>query len=403
MFRSCVLSWQKRGKNLKIFAQYSSKPLSNKNEEIRQRIFANGKPHPEFSTIGKRINDLAFGFANIPPKDQYNKMYSNLIRLDRLDWILQKTFNMDRDVVLQFLSNVTKKISDKDSSVAQHLTTECFNRVTAYQQSENFQDSVNRFKMRIEPKDVLLFWYDEQMSNEKSIRLVMLTYPNVTLVRSSRFVKEFVPELMKNVERNFTKDGYKRRYDLRREKEKVKVNVKEIDKETSIYLQTNDILVWNFDFLKPDINKGILKVQNIAVVKLENCLHQEEHAIWKHYLNIFCGSIIDFSTIVSCETTSFYRKPVSHLRYFLALKFGKKVGKKVVRLAQQQRVDLRELKKMKEEMPEIGRWYLSIAGLSFLCLIMCIYILYFEIPQLQNRLESMMKESLKEMEKEMEN
>ena len=83
---------------------------------------------------------------------------------------------------------------------------------------------------------------------------------------------------------------------------------------------------------------------------------------------------------------------MSHIHYFIAIKFGKKV----VRLVQQQRVEQRELKKMMEEMPKI-------AGLSFLCLIMCIYILYFEIPQLQNRLESMMKESLKEMEKEMEN
>ena len=304
----------------------------------------------------------------------------------KLDWILQKTFNMDRKVVLQFLSNVTKKISDKDSSVAPHLTTECFNRVTAYQQSENFQDSVNRFKMRIQPKDVLLFWHDEKMSNEKSIRLVILTYPNLTMVQSSRLIKDFVPVMMEKMEQKNGMKNYRRRYELRREKEKVKEKQSTLNEGTSFYLQTNDILVWNFDFLKPDLDRksenifqvttGViktkvkrflliipkwapfnfhcliepddqilnmekLKVQTIAVVKLENCLHHKEHTEWKHYLNICSESLIRFCKIVSYETTSFYRKPLSHMRYFLTLKTGKKALRLYVELMR----DMKEMQK----------------------------------------------------------
>ena len=310
MFRSCVLSLQKRGKDLKIFAQYSSKSLSS--EEIRQRIIANGRPHPEFSTIGKRINDFS-GFTNIPPKNQYDKMYCFTV----FGWILQNNFNMDREVALDFISNITKKISDNDNSLAQHLTTECFNRVTGYQQSKNFQDRVNRFKLRIEPKDVLLFWQDDQMSNEKSIRLVMLTYPNLATIKSSRMTKEFVPELMQKVEENFTNDGgknYRRRYELQREKEKVKENVYTLEQMTLIYLQTNDILVWNFDFLIPDnqvLETGTLKMQNIAVLKLENCLHKKEHAEWKQCLNISTNTILPFDMVHCIDSSAIAKSSTS--------------------------------------------------------------------------------------------
>ena len=314
MFRWNVLSTQKQGifVDLKTITKYLlSRSLSS---EKRREIIENGKPHPEFSTLGKRSNDFS-GFTNIPPKNRYDEMYSM-----SAPYQLHRHFSMPRDAILNYISKITKKIAEKDTSVAQHLTTACFNRITEYQRSKNFQDRRNQFKLRIYQNNVLLIWCDEQKSNETSARMVVLTYPNLQKCRQSKFSKDLIePDLIQKVEQESVNDRSKiyGRYELQRKKGKVKENLQEIEDLWMLYLQINDILVWNFDILKD----GKETVQNIAVLKLENCLHQEEHAEWKQYLNQYIDSIFNFHFVLLCETTPFYLQPIDHSLYFFGTKF----------------------------------------------------------------------------------
>ena len=313
MFRWGVLSTQKQGifLDLKTITKYLSRSLSS---EKRHEIIENGKPHPEFSTLGKRSNDFS-GFTNIPPKNRYDELYSI-----STPYHTHQHFSMPRNAILDYLSKITKKIAEKDYSVAQHLTTACFNRITEYQRSKNFQDRRNQFKLRIYQTNVLLIWCDEQNSNETSVRIVVLTYPNFHMCRQSKFSKDFIePELIQKVDQEFANDrstNY-RRYELQRKKGKVNEDRQKIEDNWMLYLQNNDILVWNFDILKD----GNETVQNIAVVKLENCVDQEEHVEWKKYLDLTTDSIFNFHFVLFCETTPFYLQPFHHLYYRLGTKF----------------------------------------------------------------------------------
>ena len=320
MFRSCVLSLQRQAifRDLKIFAQYSSKSISSKKEES---FIAYGKQNPEFSTLRKRLDDFS-GFTNIPPKDQYHKMYSERSLLNqRLEQTLNMSFDHEgftQDKVLNFISWITHKIAKKDYSVARDLTTECFNQVTKYQRSENFQERINQRKLTIHPDEVLLIWCDEQKSNEKSMRLVLLTFSQFSAFKNEKNMKNCESELMQQVEQKYSKD-YRKRYELQKEKGKVKEKISTHEDIASLFLQYNDILVWNFDFLKPDdqmLKTGKLKVQSIAVVKLENCVHQEEHAEWKRILNASTDSKHPFHLVFRAKTSTFLESPIEHTKYF---------------------------------------------------------------------------------------
>ena len=333
MFRTCVLSLQRQAifQDLKIFAQYSSKSISGEKEKNRQQIIAYGKQNPEFSTLRKK-GDEFFGFTKIPFKNQYHKMYFERSLLNQR---IEQTLNLSSDQegfahekVLNFISRITRKIAEKDTTLAQDLTTECFNKVTEYQRSKNFQNRANQFKLRIYQHNVLLIWCDEQKSNETSARTVVLTYPNVHKCRQSKFSKDLIePDLIQKVEQESVNDRSKiyGRYELQRKKGKVKENLQEIEDLWMLYLQINDILVWNFDILKD----GKETVQNIAVLKLENCLHQEEHAEWKQYLNQYIDSIFNFHFVLLCETTPFYLQPIDQSLYFLGTKFRGPLSKMI--------------------------------------------------------------------------
>ena len=325
MFRTCVLSLQRQAifQDLKIFAQYSSKSISGEKEKNRQQIIAYGKQNPEFSTLRKK-GDEFFGFTKIPFKNQYHKMYFERSLLNQR---IEQTLNLSSDQegfahekVLNFISRITRKIAEKDTTLAQDLTTECFNKVTEYQRSKNFQNWINQRKLKIHPdrEEVLLVWCDEQKSNEKSVRLVMLTFSQFSACRNEKNMKNRESELMQQVEQKYSKD-YRKRYELQKEKGKVKEKISTHEDIASLFLQHNDILVWNFDFLKPDVQMlqtGKLKVQSIAVVKLENCVHQEEHAEWKRILNASTDSKHPFHLVFRAKTSTFLESPIEHTKYF---------------------------------------------------------------------------------------
>ena len=341
MFRSCVLSLQRQAifRDLKIFAQYSSKSISSKKEES---FIAYGKQNPEFSTLRKRLDDFS-GFTNIPPKDQYHKMYSERSLLNqRLEQTLNMSFDHEgftQDKVLNFISWITHKIAKKDYSVARDLTTECFNQVTKYQRSENFQERINQRKLTIHPDEVLLIWCDEQKSNEKSMRLVLLTFSQFSAFKNEKNMKNCESELMQQVEQKYSKD-YRKRYELQKEKGKVREKISTHEDTASLFLQYSDILVWNFDFVKTDdqitktregkslLKTGKTKVQSIAVLKLEKCVQNpEEHAEWKRILNASADSKHPFHLVFQAKTSTFLESPIEHAKYFFGIDIVREIDK----------------------------------------------------------------------------
>ena len=346
MFRTCVLSLQRQAifQDLKIFAQYSSKSISGEKEKNRQQIIAYGKQNPEFSTLRKK-GDEFFGFTKIPFKNQYHKMYFERSLLNQR---IEQTLNLSSDQegfahekVLNFISRITRKIAEKDTTLAQDLTTECFNKVTEYQRSKNFQNWINQRKLKIHPdrEEVLLVWCDEQKSNEKSVRLVLLTFSQFSAFKNEKNMKNCESELMQQVEQKYSKD-YRKRYELQKEKGKVREKISTHEDTASLFLQYSDILVWNFDFVKTDdqitktregkslLKTGKTKVQSIAVLKLEKCVQNpEEHAEWKRILNASADSKHPFHLVFQAKTSTFLESPIEHAKYFFGIDIVREIDK----------------------------------------------------------------------------
>ena len=346
MFRTCVLSLQRQAifQDLKIFAQYSSKSISGEKEKNRQQIIAYGKQNPEFSTLRKK-GDEFFGFTKIPFKNQYHKMYFERSLLNQR---IEQTLNLSSDQegfahekVLNFISRITRKIAEKDTTLAQDLTTECFNKVTEYQRSKNFQNWINQRKLKIHPdrEEVLLVWCDEQKSNEKSVRLVLLTFSQFSACKNEKNMKNHESELIQQVEQKYSKD-YRKRYELQKEKGKVREKISTHEDTASLFLQYSDILVWNFDFVKTDdqitktregkslLKTGKTKVQSIAVLKLEKCVQNpEEHAEWKRILNASADSKHPFHLVFQAKTSTFLESPIEHAKYFFGIDIVREIDK----------------------------------------------------------------------------